>query len=162
MRKKVQIASDHSHPLCSGFHNHRHDLRAEILITESVLHQVRSLFFEKSTWSFRDNVSASLPRSLLLIARVFQQHHICDLVQLFSLCCGSVFTAADCVVEPVSLGYPCPAHYLPKAHIPVSAKILRFRHLEPQTMNFGLSPALSQPTILVPIQGFSNSRDDPS
>lgn len=39
-------------------------------------------------------------------------------------CCGSVFTAADCVVEPVILGLP--THVLPiifpKAHIPVSCE----------------------------------------
>lgn len=45
-------------------------------------------------------------------------------MQPFSLCCGSVFTAADCVVEPVILGLP--THVLPiifpKAHIPVSCE----------------------------------------
>jgi len=80
-------------------------------------------------------------------------------------CCGSVFTAADCVVEPVILGLPM--HVLPiifpKAHIPVRCENPSvFAISEPQTDEFRtLSPALSQPTILVPVQGFSNSRDDP-
>ncbi len=63
-------------------------------------------------------------------------------MQPFSLCCGSVFTAADCVVEPVILGLPM--HVLPiifpKAHIPVRCENPPFSPSRShKLMNFGLS-----------------------
>jgi len=128
----VQIASDHSHPLCSGFHNHRHDLRAEILITESVLHSstfsvLRDIILVLQRQCFHKSTSISaidLPGPLNNITFVI-------------LCNHSVFAAdpsslrQTALLSQLSLGYPCMSCPLssPKRTFLSVAKILRFRHL---------------------------------